>query len=210
MQSKHWIPNTHNMFRSKEIRWFSHNEMKFVEAWFEKNGYLFENTEARTDYYLPLREKEDLGIKLRENNIEIKHRKSRSEVVDLTSTVQGYYENYVKWSFSSAEGDILVHEITTEDKYDWLAVRKERIGFKLTDDEDGKIIRVSLDNFPDYGCQIEYTRVLVKDELWYTFALEWFGARELKFDTTIIKRILGEEQLMSEDSKGYAEFLNTI
>ncbi|WP_026935315.1 hypothetical protein [Christiangramia echinicola] len=196
------------MFKSKEIRWFNSNEDLAISAWFEENGYLFENTEARIDYYLPLKEKEDIGIKLRENNIEIKQRVSRSEKEKLVSRVKGYFEEYVKWSFSSAEDDSLVHEITEGDNYDWIPVKKERIGFNLTEISNGEIKRIKIDEFPDFGCQVEYTRIKVKDDIYYTFALEWFGDKELNIDLTILIDIIGENRLKAINSMGYAEFLN--
>ena len=198
------------MFKTKEIRWFFPNQDQAIAKWFEENGYLFENTEARIDYYLPLKEKEDIGIKLRDNNIEIKHRTARSEKSKLVSGAKGYFEKYIKWSFSSAENNSLVQEITEEEKYDWLPVKKERIGFKLTEASNGELKRVKLEDFPDFGCQIEYTRIKIKDDIAYTFALEWFGDKELKIDLSIIKEIIGENRLRSIDSMGYAEFLNKL
>ncbi|GAA4326839.1 hypothetical protein GCM10023115_56540 [Pontixanthobacter gangjinensis] len=198
------------MFNSKEIRWFFQTEVQSISKWFEDNAYTFENTEARIDYYLSLIEKEDVSIKLRENNIEVKHRRSRSDEEKLTSQAEGYFEKYTKWSFSSAEDDSLVHEITNEEKHDWLPVRKERMGFKLKKDMNGNIVKVKLEEFPPYGCQIEYTRLKVKDEAWYTFALEWFGDEELNFDLSLINEILGDHELKSQDSMGYAEFLKSL
>ena len=198
------------MFSTKEIRWFFHTEVQSISNWFEENGYTFENTEARTDYYLTVIEKEDIGIKLRENNIEVKHRTKRSEKEKLTNQAEGYFEKYVKWSFSSAEDDSLTHEITKEEKYDWLPVRKERLGFKLKKDVHGNIIRVGLDEYPSFGCQIEYTRLKIKDEVKFTFALEWFGEEELNFDLSLLSEILGKHELQTEDSMGYAEFLKDL
>ena len=198
------------MFKTKEIRWFFPAEDTSISNWFQENGYIFENTESRTDYYLSLIEKEDVGIKLRENNIEVKHRTERSEKEKLAKGINGYFERYIKWSFSSAEEDTLVQEITSEEKYDWLPVRKERLGFKLTKNANGEIRRVSIDDYPEAGCQVEYTRVKVKDELWYTFSLEWFGSEELQFDFGLIGKIIGNSSLKAKDSMGYAEFLKKI
>ena len=196
------------MYNSKEIRWFHRKEVDSIRIWFEENGYIFENSEARTDFYLPLKEKEDISIKLRENNIEVKQRLNRSEKENLTQRAKGYFEKYIKWSFSSAENDSLFHEITEGEKFNWLPVRKERIGFKLKKDNNANIIRIPMDEYPAFGCQIEYTRVKIKEEIWYTFALEWFGDQELKFDLSILNEIIGENKLKATDSMGYAEFLN--
>lgn len=196
------------MYKSKEIRWFSHLEDEAMINWFEENGFSFENANARTDYYLPLRDQNDIGIKLREGNIEIKQLISRSEKEKLAKSVKGHFEHYIKWSFTSAEEDPLFQEIIEEEKYHWLAVRKERIGFKLKENKNGSIIRVKMDEYPDYGCQVEYTRLKIKDDLWYTLGLEWFGDKDLKFDFSLLKNIFGNDPLKAENSMGYAEFLN--
>jgi len=196
------------MYKSKEIRWFSRTEDQSISRWFEENGFTFENSDARTDYYLPLRNQNGIGIKLREGNIEIKQLISRSHKEKLAKSVKGYFEHYIKWSFTSAEEDPLFDEIIKEEKYSWLAVKKERIGFKLKENQNGSIIRVKMDEYPEFGCQVEYTRLKVKDELWYTLGLEWFGEKELKFDFSLLSKIFGDQQLEEENSMGYAAFLD--
>ncbi|MCB7480460.1 hypothetical protein [Christiangramia sediminis] len=196
------------MYKSKEIRWFSRTEDQSISRWFEENGFTFENSDARTDYYLPLQNQNGIGIKLREGYIEIKQLISRSDREKLAPSVKGYFEHYIKWSFTSAEEDPLFDEIIKEEKYSWLAVRKERIGFKLKENQNGSIIRVKMDEYPDFGCQVEYTRLKVKDELWYTLGLEWFGEKELKFDFSLLNKIFGDQQLEEENSMGYSAFLN--
>lgn len=196
------------MYKSKEIRWFSNSEDEAISKWFEENGFSFENANARTDYYLPLKDQDDTGIKLREGNIEIKQLISRSEKEKLVKSVKGYFENYIKWSFTSAEDDPLFREIIEEEKYHWLGVRKERIGFKLKENQNGSIIRVKMDEYLEYGCQVEYTRLKIKNELWYTLGLEWFGDKELKFDFSLLNKIFGNQRLKGKNSMGYAKFLN--
>lgn len=196
------------MYKSKEIRWFSHTENEAIGKWFEENGFSFENANTRTDYYLPLKDQDDIGIKLREGNIEIKQRTSRSPKEKLAKSVKGYFEHYIKWSFTSAEEDPLFQEIIEEEKYHWLAVRKERIGFKLKENKNGSIIRVKMDEYLEYGCQVEYTRLKIKGELWYTLGLEWFGDKEFEFDFSVLKKMFGDQQLKGKNSMGYAEFLD--
>lgn len=196
------------MFKSKEIRWFFQTDNTSIRNWFEENSYIFENCNPSKDYYLPLKEKEDIGIKLREGNIEIKHRIERSEKEKIINRAEGYFEHYIKWSFSSAEKDSLYDEIAEEEKYDWIGVAKERLAFKLNKDPDGAIKRIHADKFIPYGCQIEYTRVKLREEVWYTFGIEWFGEKELNFDLSLIDEIIGETELKAENSMGYAEFLN--
>lgn len=61
-----------NMYKSKEIRWFKDSSNRGVLDWFAGHGQTFENTGHGTDSYLPL-QKDDITVKLRKGNIEIKH-----------------------------------------------------------------------------------------------------------------------------------------
>lgn len=198
------------MFKSREIRWFYPTELKSVEKWFMDNGYTFENADPRTDYYLPLKNQDDIGIKLREGNVEIKQRIARTKKENISELANGYFENYIKWSFSSAEKDPLFQEIIEGEKFNWLGVRKERIGYKLKENQNGSIIRVKMDEFPEYGCQVEYTRIKIKEELWYTLCLEWFGEKEIEIDLSILDEMLGDQELKASNSMGYAEFLKNF
>lgn len=198
------------MFKSREIRWFYPTELKSVEKWFMDNGYTFENADPRTDYYLPLKNQDDIGIKLREGNVEIKQRIARTKKENISELANGYFENYIKWSFSSAERDPLFQEIIEGEKFNWLGVRKERIGYKLKENQNGSIIRVKMDEFPEYGCQVEYTRIKIKEELWYSLCLEWFGEKEIEIDLSILDEMLGDQELKASNSMGYAEFLKNF
>lgn len=198
------------MFKSREIRWFYPTELKSVEKWFMDNGYTFENADPRTDYYLPLKNQDDIGIKLREGNVEIKQRIARTKKENISELANGYFENYIKWSFSSAEKDPLFQEIIEGEKFNWLWVRKERVGYKLKENQNGSIIRVKLDEFPEFGCQVEYTRIKIKEELWYTLCLEWFGEKEIEIDLSILDEMLGDQELKASNSMGYAEFLKNF
>ncbi|WP_300436420.1 hypothetical protein [Christiangramia sp.] len=194
------------MFKSEEIRWFFETENSSISKWFEENSYTFENTNPRKDYYLPL-QKEDIGIKLREGNVEIKNRINRSEKEKFCKA-EGYFESYIKWSFSSTEKDSLYEEIVEEEKYNWIGVSKERLSFKLNKDADKGFVKIKSDEFISSGCQIEYTRVKLKDDIWYTFGIECFGDKELKCGLSLIEEIIENAELKAENSMGYAEFLN--
>jgi len=196
------------MFKSKEIRWFSQTEEKQITQWFNDHGLDFATTDARTDFYLPLPEKKDMGVKLREGNIEAKCRTSIPKIGKLTDHAEGYFEEWVKWSFNVNKDDPLSESIIKEKKYSWIEVYKERVGRKLTKDEKGKTKWLSIKDRIPFGCQVEYTRILIKGQQWFTFGLEWFGNEYLEFDLKIAIEILGVSSLKKEKSMGYAEFLN--
>ncbi|TBW25783.1 hypothetical protein [Gramella sp. KN1008] len=196
------------MFSSKEIRWFTKNEDKVISIWFSQKKIDFNNAATRTDFYLPLPGKEDIGIKLREGNIEIKHRIAEPEKGQFSKNTQGYFERYTKWSFSTPSDDLLTRQIIHEKRYDWLEVKKERMGLKLKEETNGKIDLLPIDRQIDYGCQIEYTRITINNRTWFTFGLEWFGEKELKVDSELLNDILGNTVFNIGSSMGYAEFLN--
>jgi hypothetical protein len=198
------------MYRSKEIRWFTRREAKRITQWFAGQGLTFTSVEARTDFYLPLPDRDDMSIKLREGNIEIKQRTGAPEKGSLTDNVAGYFENWVKWSFTSDKEDGLSNAIIHEKKFGWKEVYKERIGVKLTNAENGEAKIVNLNQIISSGCQVEYTRIIIEDEEWFTFALEWFGDEKIEIDPTFLESILGDSPFDQQDSKGYNQFLNDL
>jgi hypothetical protein len=198
------------MFNSKEIRWFSQDENEQISKWFRSKELFFAATVPRRDFYLPLPNKEDIGIKLREGKIEVKYRINKPKLGKLTDDTEGFYENWEKWSFGVKEGNQLSKKIIQEKKYDWIEIYKERIGLKITKNENGKIELLNIKEFISYGCQVEYTRILVKDQEWFTFGLEWFGKKYIDLDPSLIEEILGNAILKKEESMGYGRFLKTI
>lgn len=199
------------MYNSKEIRWFSRGIDGHLIDWFGAKGLLFATTDARTDFYMPLPDRVDMSIKLREGNIEVKQRTGVPSAGSLMAGAKGYFEDWVKWSFNADKSDRLCREIADERKYDWWELYKERIGVKVGLDGTGQPIVGSLKDRLPFGCQVEYTRLLINgtDE-WFTFALEWFGSEQLALSDAFIADILGNVQFDLEDSMGYGEFLSRL
>jgi hypothetical protein len=194
------------MFKSKEIRWFKSTEDQQITKWFEQHGQTFNNTEARTDFYLPL-DKKDVALKLREGKIEIKHRVGEVIEGQLTSSAKGVFENWIKWSFNADEADKLTKDIITTNKYNWVEITKTRIGVKVAEDSTGNLEIHPIKAFIDNGCQIEYTLLEMHGKTFFSFALEWFGNQELTLPQNFINEILGSTQFIIEDSMGYGEFI---
>jgi hypothetical protein len=152
-------------------------------------------------------DKDDITVKLREGNIEIKHRVGLPEEYTLTKNCTGLIENWVKWSFKTDEADKLSQEIVSENKYNWIETIKTRIGVKVTEDKNGALQILPIKSIIEFGCQIEYTMVEIYGKTSFTFALEWFGEKEFHLPEDLIKEILGAAQFTVEDSMGYGEYL---
>ncbi len=194
------------MFNSTEIRWFSRTTYPSIGTWFATHGLTFETVADRTDFYLPKPFQDDESIKLREGNVEIKIRKGVGRSTKFTSSARGIEEDWVKWSFSISKDDPLAPIILHERKFDWIAIQKERIGVKIAPAGNGLHIVPITERIP-YGCQVEYTRLLVEDEEWYTFGLEWFGEQMIAVDPELREAIIQNTRLTEQDSYGYAAFL---
>ncbi len=195
------------MFKSREIRWFSKNKDRNISGWFNSKGYDFEKIEGRTDFYLLLPGRKDMGVKLREGNIEIKHLVALPVKGKLSRNLQGYFEDYIKWSFNIERRDEITSRVLDGNYPQWINIHKERLGVKLTI-KSNKIQLIDIDQEIDSGCQIEYTRIHLMNEIWYSFNLEWFGEEILNIEEEFLNNILGDTKFFPEDSMGYAEFLN--
>lgn len=194
------------MYKSKELRWFSTRKNEKIMDWFGSHRLNLDSTEARTDFYLPL-QKEDIGIKLREGHIEIKHRTVPPEAVRLKSSVKGYLEEWIKWSFEKKADDPMFEAITKKKEYDWHEVAKKRMAVKLIQ-KDGNLITVPAIEEVPYGCQIEYTLTRQMGKEWFTFGIEWFGHEFVELGPSLLSKILGNTQLRLRQSMGYAAFLS--
>ena len=195
------------MYKSKEIRWFTENCNKSILDWFSPNGQHFDNTEARTDYYLPL-DKEDVTVKLREGNVEIKQRVGEKQIGKLSPTIEGVFENWIKWSINADKADKLSQAIVSSNAYNWVETIKTRIGVKLVKDTNGELQILPIKSFVNSGCQIEYTLLQMQEKTFYTFAFEWFGEEVQQIPPKLLGEILSNTVLNLEDSMGYGEFIN--
>jgi hypothetical protein len=191
------------MYPSSEIRWFTRHEDKPISAWFAELGLSFSAISPRTDYYLPLPGRDDLNVKLREGRVEIKQRVNAPVPFQLSPRAEGFFEEWVKWSFRADERDELSKAIIQDKKYSWNEVHKARMAVVLT--QSGM---VPSNEIVPAGCQIEYTRIEVKNAIWYTFGLEWFGEDRIEMNDAFLKGILGSTVLGQENSMGYAGFLS--
>lgn len=194
------------MLRTEEIRWFFKKPNTSFETWFREKGSDINKQMPRTDHYLPLPDKPDLGIKIREGRMEIKIRTSRPTPGSLGPKAHGCFEEYTKWGVEIKEDDPLRNAIINEHEEHWTAVEKRRAGLILTL-QNGKIRFHSMDTPIDRGCQLEYTAVNIGAENWHTLGLEWFGSPRFTIPGEIVQSLMEDTLLTIEDSKGYTEFL---
>ncbi len=192
------------MYTTKEIRWFFKTKNTQIQNWFKSHE---SNSSAiREDQYLQLNN-EDIGIKLRDGIIEVKHRTGARSKGCLITNVWGCFEYWTKWGFEAKSSDPICAQIKLEDYDSWVTVKKERYALQLTE-INGKTKLFSISQALDHGCQIEYTKLKFKNETWYTFGLEWFGDTHMELQESFLSKILGNTRLSIQESMSYPAFIH--
>ena len=84
------------------------------------------------------------------------------------------------------------------------------MGKKLAKGPDGVMAILDIKDMIPFGCQVEYTRIIIEGKEWFTFGLEWFGDTYLAPGAEMLYQLLGHSQLKAFDSEGYNSFLNKL
>lgn len=194
------------MHKTKEVRWFFQHHIRSVQEWFDKLNDA--TSETRADHYLES-DNDDIGIKISEGKVEIKHRIGNRARGCLNSHIWGHYDDFIRWSFDDVDGEDSLYRQIQEGEFDyWIPVRKERNLVQLTED-GGRTVTKSVAANVAFGCQVEYSRIRLngETETWHTIGLEWFGNRCWRLDGKIVSEIFGDYKLQMQESLGYAAFL---
>ncbi|WP_286107437.1 hypothetical protein [Arenibacter sp. M-2] len=194
------------MYISKEMRWFFKGENKYLQQWF--NSLDFNSMERREDIYLNIANN-NIGIKLREEKIEIKHRVNTRYRNCLTSLASGYLEDWTRWSFNSNPNDLEYLGIINGERENWITISKNRNTVYIANISD-KTVVFPPDKNLDFGCQVEYSNFSLKGAQWFTFGLEWFGESLVKLNQDLVDDILGKTHLTLKQSMSYPEFLKKM
>lgn len=184
------------MLTSIELRWFCRGTLPAeVQDWFnsEALGEAPEAPEEREDFYLLLPECETLGIKLRQERLEIKWRKAELGVLRFGDNVEGKAEKWVKWICEDKTLESLV-TVDVESKANWVGVVKVR----------------SLRKYPN--CSFEITRLTIKGDAWWSFALEAYGEEanlmdNLQSAANLVFQTYAGSNFQVQDSFAYPKWL---
>jgi hypothetical protein len=120
------------MFETTEVRWF-HKGTTWpdVEAWFKKGPMGVRVEPFRVDYYLSIPLEEELGIKVRGGQLEIKRCVHVDGLHSFSDRVSGRMTTWRKWSFPLGNAD----EFLESTKEPWIRIGKDRLvrKFKVTE-----------------------------------------------------------------------------
>jgi len=163
------------MFPTLEVRWFIRGNIpEQVREWFVRGDPAPINEPPRVDHYLCLQRTNALGIKLREDRIEIKQRLHQYGNIRFHRRVTGVIEHWRKWSLPlAATGESLAEMLVPRSS--WMGVRKDRMLRGYRCDADGQVLATP-GGYADRGCHMELTGVQAGDRVWWTLAFEAYGA----------------------------------
>ncbi|MBD2184169.1 hypothetical protein H6S82_25640 [Planktothrix sp. FACHB-1355] len=165
------------MLITTELRWFNRGKLpEDIKDWFNGDalGEHHQSPEEREDIYLYIPECEYLGIKLRQQRLEIKLRKAELDTLSFGDNVEGKAEKWVKWSCEDATAESLIPADALK-KRPWVSVKKVRSQRKYQVSADASVTSVPVDKAINQGCNVEITQLDIKDNLWWSLALEAFG-----------------------------------
>ncbi len=163
------------MYPTTEVRWFlAGTSPAHVDAWFRRVGRDPAH-DSRIDHYLRLPGVDGVGVKWREERLEVKRRVTAGEAVAFTSECTGAVARWRKWSFGLAETDVLTRLRAADD---WIAVAKDRRLHAYAVDAERGVRNVPPGITPWSGCELELGTVQAAGQTWWTVAFEAFGEEE--------------------------------
>ena len=207
------------MFPTVEARWFRQGEVSpEVASWFHEAEGDVDRRPRRVDHYLRLKNRNGLGIKLREGRIEVKQRNLRKDAIHFHQHAVGAIEHWRKWSFPLAGSHQAQLSIAVPEA-SWTRVSKERrlLTYRLT--EDGRVVVATSprdrSDVTRQGCVMELTGVRVGGQDWWTLAFEAFGDEPLLEDLlfAVARHLLAARAppvLNISESWSYADWLRIV
>ncbi|WP_154855294.1 hypothetical protein [Cyclobacterium xiamenense] len=153
---------------SLEIRWFFSKPVPELKAFVLAAFRLKPLPEIRTDVYYPIPGREDLGLKTREGENELKKRRQSGLPLFFHDSQAGYLEIWDKW--------VVENGIEQEGYLNSISIRKKRWALKFTLSETGAWEVHPYESYLPRGIQMEYTALSWRDCAYFTFGLEGFGS----------------------------------
>ncbi|NNF89629.1 MAG: hypothetical protein HKM97_13970 [Acidimicrobiia bacterium] len=156
-----------------EVRWFRAGPCPGpVADWFH-GGPTVSESERRTDEYLRLPERDDVGVKRRAGvQLDLKLRTGVRSRVALPDGLDGPVEAWTKWSFPIGPG------LSVPDRW-WIAVEKLRWSRFYAVSADGAAVSVPAETAISTGCAAELVELAVEDRPAWGFGFEAFGDGDL-------------------------------
>jgi hypothetical protein len=195
-------------FRTREVRWFLNRPIPKVGQWFETLPPTSYTRESREDVYLVLTGRKDLGIKFRENRLELKYRIGPSRRQEIAPGIRGSMEAWEKLGFPSTPeiASSILPEGSTAMR---VPVLKERMA-TIIETNSARTTFQPLGIPVEAGVQFEYTQLQILGSKWYTLGLEWTGDKGIVLPAELLSALPPAALVEETASMGYPEFLQRL
>jgi hypothetical protein len=203
------------VYPTTEVRWFQAGEIPSRDwKWFKNCPGPVQNQLTRIDYYLPLSFTGDLGVKVREGQLEIKILREKLGVGRLHERVLGDLQCWQKWAFN-VEGTDDPSDNSEQPFFGWLPVQKSRSLRRYHLDEVGGVVPAAGEDISPGSCGLEMTSIQFQGLFWWSLAFETYGLG--KDSRSLLKLIaaqlfdIGEPpSLLEVDSMSYPGWLSHL
>lgn len=199
------------MLTTIELRWFYPGMIPAdIEKWFPQNCL----PEKREDWYLYAPGCDYLGIKLRQERLEIKWRKAELGVLRFGELVEGNAEKWGKWMCSDSTGESFQPAMVLGNSV-WVNVQKVRRLQHYQILPNASVQAVSDNGSVDNGCSVEITQLLIQQQTGWSVALEAFGEsthllKNLELTASCVFNNYRELKLVAANSYAYPHWLELI
>jgi len=199
------------MLTTNELRWFYLGTIPpEIEEWFPRNCSL----ETREDWYLYTPRCDYLGIKLRQERLEVKWRKAELGVLCFGDLIAGKAEKWGKWLCSDSRGESF-QPAKISSHSTWVNIQKVRRLQNYQILPDASIQPVADNDSIDNGCSVEITQLLIQKQSWWSLAFEAVGdythlLENLRLTASCLFKDYRGTKLIAANSYGYPHWLEVV
>ena len=192
-------------FRTREVRWFLDHPVPQIQRWFEELPPTAYTRESREDIYLVLPGRNDLGLKFRENRLELKFRLGDPQPGSIAPGLTGAFESWEKLGLQTTP-EISTAALPATSEALRLPAKKRRLATQIQQTGGGITYHPLGIEIPQ-SVQLEYTELYVYGSDWYTIGLEWADMQGISLPAGLLSGILSPTVFERKSSMGYPEFL---
>ncbi|MCC5634257.1 hypothetical protein LC593_00020 [Nostoc sp. CHAB 5844] len=199
------------MLTTIELRWFYPGTIPTeIEEWFPQNC----SPEKREDWYLYAPGCNYLGIKLRQERLEVKWRKAELGVVRFGELIEGKAEKWGKWMCSDSTGESFQPAMVFGNSI-WVNVQKVRRLQYYQILAHSSVQAVANDENIDNSCSVEITQLLIQEQAWWSLALEAVGEyshllENLRATASCVFNNYRASKLIAANSYAYPQWVELI